>query len=640
METLTIQKMRIQNFKGIKDFTFESNGQSIAVFGDNASGKTTLADAFFYLTFGKNSEDKADFGIKPLTEDGKEIHNLETEVEAHLEYNNKPIVLLKRYKEKYTQKRGSAQSDFTGHTTDYFIDEVPVKKKDFDVKIGEIVDINAFKLVTNPNEFANLHWTGRRAILMEMCGGVSDEDVIKSDKNLAGLTTIIGDHSIDDYKKIISSKQSKINAEKKQIPARISENLEASKNAEKPEQKEKDVFDKALADAQGTLQSLQSNEALSEKRVRLNEVNGEIQKAKNEADKKQTEGREPIQKTIDQLTIERRGNVNKVSELQDQVTKDENRNRISGESVDAVRKQWYEEDAKKPQDKTICPTCSQDLPEDQINTAIEKFNKTKADTLEKITQEGVSLNEAIETREKAISLANISIDNIDKIIAGIDQELKIKNADLKKVYVPVKVDALDKEKDVLESEISALENGSKTQENTAKRHIEEAQAKVAEWNKAQAIYEAAEKNRARIEKLETQEKTLAKEFERLESELFLIEQFIVAKVELLEDQINNRFKMARFKLFETQINGGINECCEILYNGIPFDKGLNNAARINVGLDIVNTLSDYYGFSAPVFIDNRESVNELIPINSQVISLIVSKDKKLIVMGTEALQAS
>ena len=90
----------------------------------------------------------------------------------------------------------------------------------------------------------------------------------------------------------------------------------------------------------------------------------------------------------------------------------------------------------------------------------------------------------------------------------------------------------------------------------------------------------------------------------MDEQLYLTDEFTKTKVNLLESSINSKFKMARFKMFEVQINGGIKECCETVYEGVPYSD-LNNAARINIGLDIINTLSEHYNFSAPIFVDNR-----------------------------------
>jgi len=112
----------------------------------------------------------------------------------------------------------------------------------------------------------------------------------------------------------------------------------------------------------------------------------------------------------------------------------------------------------------------------------------------------------------------------------------------------------------------------------------------------------------------------------LEGETFLMEKFIVAKVNLLEDKINSKFALARFKLFEIQINGGITETCVTLFDGVPYGSGLNTGAEINVGLDIVRTLSQHYGVQAPIWIDHAESVTEILDPGSQTIKLSVDPD--------------
>jgi DNA repair exonuclease SbcCD ATPase subunit len=630
MNKLILNKLTLKNFKGIKDFTFEPGGKDASIFGQNASGKTTLIDGFTFLLFGKDSKGKSDFQIKPVTDAGDEIHNLETEVEGVMIYNDKTITLKKRYYEKYTKKRGDAKKSFTGHGNDFWIDGVPAKKGEYASKIADIVDINAFKLVTNPMEFNELHWTERRDILIEMCGDVTNQDVIGSDKKLQTLSSILGDYSINDHKKIVQAKKKDINNELEHIPIRIAENQESVKDAAKPNMKDKTLLDKKLEGAQEELRSLQSNEGLSQKNIKLNEVNGKIQKIKNKADEKQAKDRKPLRIDIEKLEDELRVAVNQIDICDQDIKRDEGRNKVSSEAIDKVRERWFKEDENQPGDNDTCPACGQDLPEDQIESTIATFNKLKADRLEKINKEGKELKAGIEQREKDITAANEKIKGYGKVIEGINDTLADKKADLKALYTPlVDVDALDKEKDVLETEIKGLKNGSTVQEETAQRHIDEAREKINEWNHQNAEYKAAEKSRTRIIELEAQEKNLAKEFEKLEAELFLIEKFIVKKVEMLEGQINCKFKMAKFKLFKEQINGGIEECCETLYNGVPFNSALNNGAKINVGLDIISTLSEYYEFQAPVWLDNAESINKIISMDTQAISLFVSKDKKL-----------
>lgn len=628
MNKLTITSIRYKNFKGLADYTLEPNGGNLSVFGDNATGKSTLFDGFTWLFFGKDSQGKADSQIKPVDKDGNELHNLDTEVEAVLEYNNKPITLLRRFSEKWTKKRGTATQEFSGHTTDYFIDEVPAKKGEFDTRVAEILNINSFKLVTNPMEFNALHWTGRRQILLEMCGDVSDQDVIGSDKKLKSLAGILGDCSIDDHKKKVQAKKRDINKELEEIPARIDELANSIQEATKPDKRDFDQLDHALKEQKEKLRAMRSNEALSAKTVRLNEVNSEILKAKNDADAKALEQKKPINAEIDKLEAEFRSLTNQVNTLEDEIQRDNDRNRITADAMDQLRKRFYSVDDAEKEITTTCPTCDQSLPDDKIQATIDKYRTEKAKALEGIQKEGKALKKTFADREKAIESAQAKIKEIAGRIPGVKDAIQTAKKKLTKIYFPVDADELDKEKDVLESEINALRNGASIRESDTLEKITEIQAEIDAWKEKEAAFNAAEKSRARIEELEGQEKTLAAAYERLESELFLIEKFIVAKVGMLEGQINSRFKMANFVLFDEQINGGVSEACHTTYDGVKFDHGLNSGARIQVGLDIINTLSEYYGFRAPIFIDNMESVTSLPPSESQLIRLVVDPSHK------------
>jgi len=187
---IMLNKLELQNFMGIRHFILELNGQSVIIRGANGTGKTTLFSAFLYLLFGKNAEGKVDFSLKTL-KDGQEIPNLDHAVEGIFAIDGQEITLKKVLKEKYTKKRGSSRADFTGHTTDYFIDGVPVQKKEWDQQIADLINEETFKLLTSPTYFNSLHWEKRRSILLDVCGDISDEDVIASDKALSALLDIL-----------------------------------------------------------------------------------------------------------------------------------------------------------------------------------------------------------------------------------------------------------------------------------------------------------------------------------------------------------------------------------------------------------------------------------------------------------------
>ena len=135
---IKIFSLKLKNFKGIKDLKIDFNCQNTNIYGANATGKTTIFDAFKWLFFDKDSNDRKDFNIKTLDSNNKPIHFLEHEVEAILVIDGVDMTFKKVFQEKWVKKRGQSEQEFSGHETNYWIDEVPVKKKDYEEKINNL----------------------------------------------------------------------------------------------------------------------------------------------------------------------------------------------------------------------------------------------------------------------------------------------------------------------------------------------------------------------------------------------------------------------------------------------------------------------------------------------------------------------
>ena len=224
MNEIKILELSLRNFKGVKDLTLSPGGKNINVYGDNATGKTTIMDSFLWLLFDKDSQNSSNFNIKTLDEKGNVIHGLEHEVKAKLEINKKVIELQKIYKEKWTKKRGEAERTLTGHTTDYFINNVPKKKSEYENYLSQIIDEDTFKILTNPLHFnTNLHWKDRRDLALNICGEVDQEEIFKKDKGLIQLRPLLEEKLIDDLKAEMAARRRKLNEELKSIPYRIDE---------------------------------------------------------------------------------------------------------------------------------------------------------------------------------------------------------------------------------------------------------------------------------------------------------------------------------------------------------------------------------------------------------------------------------
>jgi len=650
--------LTLRNFKGIKSFTLDTQGGNADLFGDNATGKTTLFDAFTWLLFDKDSQNKKDFEIKTLGKDNQPMHGLEHEVEATLDVDDGHAINLRKvYKEKWTKKRGSASAEFTGHTTDYFIDSVPVKKSEYEARIAEIASEDIFKLLTSPTYFnEQLHWEKRRQILLEVCGDISDEEVIASDKALAELPKILGNHSLEDYRKIIAARRVKINDELKKIPVRIDEvtqGLPDLSNFERNElQVDIDSLRERIREKEQELSRIESGGEIAEKRVQLKEAEGDLIILKNQLQGKISEQIDAKRQELQQIKASLYDWQSEVKNKKGALKHSQQQIANLETEMGKLREDWGRANDQQfhfEQDDT-CPTCGQSLPAEKLNAAREKalaaFNRSKAERLEFITANGKERKQSAELHQGEIQTLNDEIQSAEakaEEYAQKARELELLIENMLKDSCAYQEDpayvAKVGEKQTLEEQMKQLLQDAAVVNDGVKKEIEELGGVLLEKQTCLAKFDQYEKGQTRIEELKAQERDLAAEYEKLEGELYLTEEFIRAKVNLLEEKINSKFKLARFKLFNTLVNGGVEECCETLYNGVPYSGGLNNGHRNAVGMDIINTLSEHYGFYPPIFVDNAESITVLPEMTAQVIRLVVSENDKVLRVETEKDQA-
>jgi len=647
MKEIRLLALNLKNFKGVRSFSLKLNGHDGKVFGDNATGKTTLFDAFVWLLFDKDSNNRKDFAIKTLDKSGQTLHNLDHEVEGVFLVGGKKLALKKVYREKWTKRRGSVKEEFTGHTTDYFVDGVPVKKKDYDETVNNLIQEDVFKLLTSPTYFnEQLKWQDRRKVLLEVAGDVTDEEVIRSNKELADLLDVLNGRKIEDHKKVIAAKKKEINDQLEKIPVRIDEinhNLPDLTGLDK-EQLEADIAKiNAEIDAkQDLISNIRNGTEITEKKKRISEVEIELMQIKQQHEA-------GTKDELYRLKAKIQEEESNISILESKIRNLDTEIKFNTEDINRIESQlqeWREEWQRVNQqqfehdENCNCPTCGQPLPEEQIQeareNALKQFNLEKAKKLEEITAKGkkgaaqkqklIEENEKLEVeKEKIIK----EIEKKQSVVDELNEKLKLVESTIVDITENPQYVAKLQEKQQLQNEITELQ--LKADESIQAIHMEilELKQKRDQLNADLGKFAVLKQSEQRIKELEEQERELAAEYEQLEHQLYLTEEFIRTKVDLLEDKINSKFKYARFKLFETQINGGIQEVCETLYEGVPYSS-LNSAARINIGLDIIDTLSEHFGFRAPIFVDNAESVTKLIDIDSQIISLVVSeKDKKL-----------
>ncbi len=416
MKTIKIVKLKLNNFKQLGEHIIEPDGGNLLIYGANGTGKTSFADAFSWIFYGKNSRGQAVFDIKPLDENNQPIHNLEYEAEVEIDVDGQHIKLRRVLAEKWTKKRETGQLELTGHNTSYYIDGVPdIKQREYDDFVGMMAGSEEeFRTITNPAYFnEQVSPDLRRRALLELCGGISQEEVVSSSKELERLPGIIGKHTPDDHKKIVTARKKVIEEESKKIKARIEEanrSLSSITNGESEAAgAEVKSLDQQIKEANAKLMQLTSGAAVAEKRSELSSVEADMLRL-------ETTHRRSIQTAIDKMEGVKRGINNRLNAFDYEISSNTSAIALHQSTID---KNTAEMDRLRDEfnlkaaiqfeytQDSICPTCGQAIPEEQLQAAHEKalaaFNLDRSSKLERIKKTGKELSQIVSDHKESIA---------------------------------------------------------------------------------------------------------------------------------------------------------------------------------------------------------------------------------------------
>lgn len=645
--------MKLENFKGIRHLEIPFNGLNRVFRGTNGAGKSTIADAQSWLLTGKKSDANENLDPKTIGPEGY-IHNLEHSVECKYELDDRSLITLKKvFKEKYTKKRGSTTSEFSGHVVEYYMDDVPVKQKQFDEYLANIFkSAENILMLSNINYFANMDWKKRRKILLEMCGDYSDDYIIANNPELIELKGILlkdgtNDqyYTVDEFMKMTKERMKKTNNDIQMIPARIDE---ASRAIPDVSSLDKDSIQNQIDGIEAKINelnieklSLSSSDQERMKQERIHEIQMEIKDARiafaDEHSKKSRKYQEQINllsSKINDLQIRLSGIDSRKRNAENDINYMINqRNKLLEEYKEVQMKEW-------DTSKEVCPTCGRELPAEQIDELKSKFNLDKHNKLIEINKRGQSVSKgAIEEQKAAIA----KLDK-EKEIAGSEIILYKKQLSKLEESKP-KAELFENTEmyHVLNQKLQEAQNMIVDDLNIArKQELEDDISNLNEEKKLRekelSLFSTVDYQNKRIDELKKTQKILSENYEKMEFEIHLCEEFIKTKVNMITENINQYFKNVRFKLFETQINGGLKECCDVMVPAksgayVPFNNGSNRGANMNAGIEIISVLSRYIGAELPVFVDNAESVVDLNSYdNMQIIKLVVDGNYKTLTM--------
>ena len=635
---LKLKQLIIKDFQGIKEQSFNFDGQNATIYGQNGSGKTTTATALQWLLFDKNLQGKQ-IEVVPLDKDNNELYESIPHVTAVFDKDGQELKLTKESFPKYMKNKMTGAKEYTkSRTGKQYIDDVPFTITNFKKEISEIIDEDIFKLVTNIHTFNDLHWTDKRKILFEVCGQLSDTEIIESNKELEPLIEILKNKSVEDQKKVIKDKLKKTNDDIEDIPVRINE-ATLSKVEVTNTDINVDEVKQQIADFESQIHSINNGSEEIELRNQISQKKNELKLLEQNHS---SDNQSNINNLKSKLSLEESNKLNFESKVR-MINQSINDNKTNRElklkeykEVDAEIKEVEASEHVATVDDT-CSCCGQALPPEKIESTkqktLEQFNKNKSLKLEQLNQrkqtlleQGKQFKPTIEKLESDLQTEQKKVDDVQKVIDSLKSRIESLSNELIPVNETTEYKSTIEEINQLNHQRSNIAEMNKEKVNAIREEIYKLDQKVLEFNKHQARIDNNKRIDERIKALRIQEEELISIKEELNYQLYLIDEFNRTKVKTIEESINNKFKMARFKLFDEKKNGNIEETCITTFEGIEFGRGLNTAAMINVGLDIINTLSEHYNVYAPIFIDNAESITNVYQTNSQQIELKVSED--------------
>lgn len=634
MKTIKLKSLYITNFKGVREFkpTFNQDKET-NIWGDNRTGKTTTVDAFQYLLFGKNSKGEKDFEIKNTVD--RLLNRQDHEIIGVLCVDGLDMKLGRVYKEKWTKKRGSEEAELTGHETEFMYNDIPVSQAEFKQKVESIVGEELFKLITSPTYFNSLKWEEQRAILSKMAGDISDEQIAGDSEEFNQLLKEITGITLKEFKQRIASNKKIIKDGLATIPERIDEVKRGKKEPvdqadleNKIKGNESGIFtiEEQIDDSQKALRG-EMDKANSSRTLKHN-LESKLKDLQNAELTQKQEQLNVVVAEINKLKGEKLGLKGKIANNEYEIKCNSERINWFISKNNELRQEAIKINSSvftMNENECICPTCKRELEnaDEKRKSLEENFNKNKISEIEAINSNGIANKEEKEILEGN----NIKISEQNKILDSEISKLdaQIIGCENTKTVIENSMSTftVTDEMKQLKSEIDAIIIPEITQpDNTElKARKSELQKEIDAWKQLLTVNDHNNVIDKRVQELLDSEKSMNIELAKLERSEFVAERFAKKRIEEIERRINDKFAHVKWKMFDTQLNGGEKETCECTLDGVPYST-LNTEGRVNAGLDIINALCQHYQVTAPIFIDDRSIVSEIFPTESQIINLI------------------
>lgn len=672
MKEIIIERMTLTNFRGIKKLTAPLGESLVEISGANATGKSTLLNAYLWCLWGVDQEGRKDFNLKPLDREGKTEDKVDVSVELTLlGVEEKPVTLRRTLRENWVKPSGETEEVYKGNTTIYEIDDVPVKMGEYNGYVTTILHGCApeglMQLLSTPDGIPTMDWKALRKLLLDTTGGVDETELIASREEYRELMREVGDTPLERAETQWKATKSKLTKELKEYQPRIDQTA-----AMKPAEQDWAEIEGRIAELDEALGTYSEQEAKATEianaayreedlsRQRLTQIATDI--ARLEAERERAKNRTKIdaESKVEELKARTRktllweGDAKRALErAEGDITDLRKRIETEERRAEELREDWRKLKREEyPADKTTCPTCGQPLPQDELGKRMLAFEAKKQADLARINEAGRAKNEEIELLKRKLDSLIVEKEARHEALMEVSAEVEQARMAVERAQyeadetdtetprdteeadaITDKIQALRDEEAEIKERLSAklAEREEETDLSEVKRKQVAAMAERDELKRRLSDRETIKRYDDEIKRLEELAKKKGQEMADVERWLSLTQDYRMSYIRRLEESINDLFSDGiTFRMYDFTLEGNPVETCTPLVDGTPYQT-VNTARRINAGIQIANAISRAYEISVPMWVDGAESVNEVQMAKGQAIILRVSDSPEMMI---------
>ena len=656
MKKIIFKSLSLLNFKGIRNLHVSFGENLTVISGRNAAGKTSIADAIMWVLFDVGYDGNK---LEPKTFDKNHeiIKEIPHEAELTLLVDGDQIVLKRSLSDAW-------KGDKCTNTYKYYVDGDVTTAGDFKKIVEDICPDSVFRRISSATNFCSLPWQKQRELLESLAEKYTTQDITQGDERFDFVVEELKKKSIADLIHHIKYKRKEVQKQLDSVPVRLAELNKSLPEAQDWDalSAEKTKLNDKLVELANKMQAIRIGGAdkvrydgilkkieFAEKRKR-NMEQGAMNLATEQATKHQSDvitaniAVKKAQSLVDDLKATMRGYTESEIHAKDKKEECERKvvdinNRL--DELSKSRWSWNAEDG-------ICPHCGQPLPAEDVERikkeSKDRFNERKSNASKKIQEEFNGIQQEYTDAKNILE----KLDN-DRMVTTnqlVKANKTLKEAEFKKLEVdaekPKTYEQILAEKEEYQQVVKEIadlqaelnEPSASSDENTEmlvglEKEREPIGIRYNEVLELLATKETYDRISELIEKAKQDKESYQNQLDELDEQLDLANEYNKKSCHLLEENVNGHFSYVKWSMFTQDLDGNMKPYCECYHDGVPYSR-LNGAAKVNAGIDIANTFSRFYQVSAPMVLDECESVND--PIYSgdqQQIRLKVTTDDKL-----------